>query len=379
MAVRVTAMILKTQRIFSWSNPLINILCVIYLILASCSSGDKKEEISVKWENGKAVAILIPKSMTGESPAAILVSLRVHLPGNESPAILGHYEMLDDNYVSFVPVIPLTQGMKYEITFDGRLLGNVEITTPKTQDVPTVLAVYPSQDTLPVNLLKLHIHFSKRMQEGVALDHILLVKEERDTLRNVFLDMKNELWDSESHMLTQWLDPGRIKRDLQQNKEMGPQLEEGTKYKLVILHGWPGANGMALQKDFTQEFFTGKPDYTSPDINKWIIDLPPKPKDLDPLVIHLDESLDVILLENTIRITDSSNNIVAGKTATYKDGTLFHFMPDAAWVPGKYTLGVEGRLEDMAGNNMNRPFDNDLQSRANKEEKKIFTRSFTIK
>ena len=40
-----------------------------------------------------------------------------------------------------------------------------------------------------------------------------------------FLDLQPELWNAEGTVLTLWLDPGRIKRDLIPNKELGIPLK----------------------------------------------------------------------------------------------------------------------------------------------------------
>jgi hypothetical protein len=36
------------------------------------------------------------------------------------------------------------------------------------------------------------------------------------------------------------------------------------------------------------------------------------------------------------------------------------FLPDAAWRPGTYALVVETVIEDLAGNNVGKPFDVDI-------------------
>ena len=88
------------------------------------------------------------------------------------------------------------------------------------------MAIYPTQDTVPENLLKIYLQFSKPMREGQALRHIELLKNNRDTLPGVFLDLQPELWNVDRTTLTVWLDPGRIKRDLQPNGPIGKRRKE---------------------------------------------------------------------------------------------------------------------------------------------------------
>ena len=69
------------------------------------------------------------------------------------------------------------------------------------------------------------------MQEGQALENITVIKNGKDTIPSIFLDLQPELWNKERTILTLWLDPGRIKRDLQPNKKLGLPLELGALIK----------------------------------------------------------------------------------------------------------------------------------------------------
>ena len=129
--------------------------------------------------------------------------------------------------VIFKPMIAFTRGLKYKVYVRNELIDEIADTDLLIQSTaPEVVAVYPALDTLPENLLKFYIRFSKPMQEGDELQHIHLIKDGRDTMSSVFLDL--ELWNNERTMLTLWLDPGRIKRELQPNKLLGPPLNKGS-------------------------------------------------------------------------------------------------------------------------------------------------------
>src|SRR6185369_12507486 len=143
-------------------------------------------------------------------------------------------------------------------------------------------------------------------------------------------------------MLTLWLDPGRIKRDLQPNKLMGPPLQAGMHYHLII-KDWQDTEGGILAKPFQKDFFTGTRDSISPDIDRWIFTFPRK-ESLEPLQINTGESLDFVLLNNTIRILDRMGNMIPGKISLQKEETGLLFTPAVAWKPGTYKLEVETRL-----------------------------------
>ena len=104
-------------------------------------------------------------------------------------------------------------------------LFDTEVVLYQSAFAPLVAAIRVSRPDLPLLLSTVTptgqatAHFSQPMQEGVSAEHICLVKGEKDTLKNVFLDLQPELWNHDRTMLTLWLDPGRIKRDLQPNRQ----------------------------------------------------------------------------------------------------------------------------------------------------------------
>ena len=178
-------------------------------------------------------------------------------------------------------------------------------------------------------------------------------------------------------MLTIWLDPGRIKRDLQPNKLLGPPLKMGTHYQLVIDKEWQDAQGVLLKQNFTRNFFTGPHDSLSPDEQRWTIAVPAT-KTREYLMISFHESLDHLLAENTISVADANGNEVKGKIKVNDDGSIVYFSPEAEWKPGIYVLQIESRLEDLAGNNMDRLFDTDLTQKQ-QPEKKTHKRQFEFR
>ena len=85
-----------------------------------------------------------------------------------------------------------------------------------------------------------------------------------------------------------------------------------------------------------------------------------------------------MLLKNAIRIVDNAGNVVNGVIEIEAKETILHFTPSAAWSAGDYTLEIESRLEDLAGNNLNRLFDKDLTKKTNKTQKEVYKRVFNI-
>jgi len=177
--------------------------------------------------------------------------------------------------------------------------------------------------------------------------------------------------------LTLWLDPGRIKRDLQPNQQLGPPLSKGSDYQLVIDNDWQDKEGMLLQKTFPVNFFVNTRDSISPDEKTWVIKAPGAGTK-EQLQLDFHESLDHVLAENTISLKDKNGNVVKGKLRVNEPATIAYFFPDLTWEPGKYELHIESRLEDLAGNNLNRLFDTDLAQK-DKNSKGIHKRVFEIR
>jgi hypothetical protein len=212
------------------------------------------------------------------------------------------------------------------------------------------------------------------MQEGHALEYVSLVEGD-DTLRGVFLDLKPELWNLDGTLLTLWLDPGRIKRHLQPNQKFGAPLQKGKSYKLVVSKAWKGRNGKPLENNFEKHFVTTLRDSLSPDLEKWKLDLP-TPGSRQPLRVDFHEALDYWLLQETIEIRDQHGNLFAGNFKMEGDYSFFTFEPDAPWKRETYTLECESRLEDLAGNNLNRPFDRDITLQPGQDTVAVHVRKF---
>ena len=354
------------------------ITAILVIFLSGCAQTEEKQPITITWQENKAVAIVVPRDLLKNAPVDsiehwLLVSLKKN---NNSVSILGSYTSSEKTIV-FRPMIPFTRGLIYEVNFNKQLLSEVQIPLPDPAQAPSVLSIYPTRDTLPQNLLKFYIEFSKPMVAGEALRHITIIKNGHDTMPGVFLDLQPELWNNDGTILTLWLDPGRIKRDLQPNKEMGPPLEAASQYQLIIKDDWKDADGSSLKEDFNKNFFTGQRDDQSPDPLQWNF-TQPKKDSKEPLVVDFHGSLDYVLLKNAIGITDKNGQAVAGVIQINRNETGISFIPSQPWQHGDYFFEAESRLEDNAGNNLNRLFDNDLLHEQPHFQKEIYRRPFHI-
>ena len=343
------------------------------MVAGGCSQ--KVDAINIVWNKTQAAGLSIPRSLLKNEQEDVVSHLQVKLQNN-STAMLGEYSVTDDK-VLFKPLIPLSHGTTYQVSFNGNTVGVIKVPLPESAQPTSLLKVYPTKDTVPENLLKLYIEFSAPMQEGEALCHITLLNKNGDTVPNVFLDLQPELWNKERTVLTVWLDPGRIKRDLIPNRSMGNPLIKGHQYTLSISASWKDAQGLPLHQPYTKKLVVGDRDSISPRPERWKLKVPGAATK-QPLVVSTEEALDYFLLQETLSIIDSRGSTVDGNITINNNETTLQFAPADPWQPGHYTLSIASHLEDLAGNNLNRPFDRDLRSRAPAVTKETYLREFLI-
>lgn len=332
-------------------------------------SGCKQKEtgtVSIVWSGSKATGIMIPhalleaggKENTGSS-------LQIYLQQSGVP-MLGDYQPVREG-ILFKPLIALTPGKQYGVFFKKKLIGRLQIPLPAATDAPALVAVYPSADTLPENLLKIYLLFSSPMREGEALRHIHVLNEQADTLSGIFLDLQPELWNPERTTLTLWLDPGRIKRGLIPNQRLGTPLKSGMHYTLVVEKDWKDVRGLALQSVSSKRFFVRQRDDTSPQPAQWQMALP-QANTSQPLRIAFQEPLDPFLVPETVQIADERGTGVEGSVTLLNKEQELAFYPAKPWQPGRYRLRVLTYLEDLAGNNLNKVFDRDITRQQKKDD-----------
>ncbi len=280
-------------------------------------------------------------------------------------SIVGNYFQKLDTLV-FEPYFPFRYGLVYSVFIEDELRFQFRIPYPEEIVAPELKAIFPSTDTLPANLLKFYFHFSQPMSEGFAYRSVRIVTEEGDTLVDPIVQLQPELWDNSRQRLTLWLDPGQIKRGLQSNTDNGTPLQPGKFHFLYVDAAWKSTFGLSLQKTVSKTFFVEPADRLQPDIAEWDI-VPPRSRTRRPLLIRFNEPLDHALLQNTITVLDDEDVEIAGLIQVSNREKEWQFIPKETWKRGYYKIRVNTRLEDLAGNNLNRLFDTDLEAVAEQD------------
>jgi hypothetical protein len=308
-------------------------------------------------------------------------------------AIDGVYDV-HTTAVSFTPRFPFSKKAEYTATFhtNALTLNYNEIYLPKSdahsmtltffgaveqQPDPAVLAVFPSADVLPENQLKFHIQFNSSMATGEIYNRVKLINSKGKIVEKAFLLLDQELWDNEMTVATILLDPGRIKRGLRPNMEMGTALKRNEKYTLQIDGGWRDVNGNLTKQGFQKVFTCSEPDRSMPDHESWDVLSPVS--SVSPLLIELREAMDFVILPESFIVLDGLGHKVSGKFELRQNESTVAFTPDVEWKDGDYTLYINPLLEDLAGNNLNRLFDEDISERTSREERTVVSRPFSVR
>lgn len=341
-----------------------NTLVFFYVvpILLGCTSVEKHIAPVVEYDSNKAVRVILELD-------GVPQDLRVYHLKNKDVPILGDFSS-KNGQISFTPVLPFSEGLTYGISHNGKQIGRFKIEHITTKKKPQLVAFHPNNDTVPLNILKMYLEFSEPMEHvGNALDHVTVFDETENTQVFPFLRLEGELWNENQTMLTLWFDPGRIKTDLIPNKEKGLPLRQNHNYKITVDKNWKSATGTPLGRSYSKTVHVVGRDTKRPNPANWAIKVPKK-KTRNALIINFAETLDPILVMESIKLVRDDMPVLGTLKPSNEENTI-SFEPSHFWEVGEYHILIHPILEDLAGNNLNNLFDSDL--RVSKPDKEIIT------
>ena len=268
--------------------------------------------------------------------------------------IVGEFDVTGDT-LRFRPAFPLIPGEEYSARFDPNLLPGLqqnraqplvsEYSVPKTTATkPRVVNIFPSGNIVPANHLKFYILFSEPMQRDGIFEYFRLI--DLATNKAVPRPFRHvELWSKDNKRLTLWFHPGRQKRGVNLNVEVGPVLAADGKYRLEISEDWKSESGIELGETVTKEIRAGKPDHRQPEPKTWFLSNP-RGGSKDFLTCDFHEPLDWALLHSELSVQDSAGNRIPGRVELGYGELSWVFHPQQAWKAGKYRVAVGHLLED---------------------------------
>ena len=371
--------------IAKWAAAVVTLIAsaTISMELRAATSGSPPSKFPVRWVvdpakpnrvavvvSGLTHAMLADLEKPGRTAAqwGKILSVGVAGGGVVNP-MLGSYAVAEGT-LRFEPQFPLDRGVRYSAQFQPLGLGGhrlsetiapVGFQLPAVSHPPATVVrqVYPSADVLPENLLKFYLHFSAPMRGGDIYRHIHLRNEAGKDIELPFLELGEELWNPAMTRLTLFIDPGRIKREVKPLEEVGPALEAGRRYTLVIDRAWADANGQPLKETFRKTFKVGPPDRDPPDPKLWNLK-PPQRGSSKPLVLSFPKPMDHALAQRMIRVVVPPGELVAGEAVLEDQERRWRFTPAQPWKAGPHVILVQTTIEDLAGNNIGKAFEVDL-------------------
>jgi len=368
--------------------PVSPVVVTEHVIANSSRIAASQDQVSIRWTSDPANPYKVVVEVYGLSADAIerlrrskpslarwqrLLSVYVGQEGPRSasdlPPMAGVYRV-ESNALRFEPQFPMEPGLAYHaVVRPDQLPGGsgaaAAVTSvyqsPRRDATPATMVrhIYPSADTLPENLLKFYVHFTAPMSRGNIYDHIRLRDESGKDVELPFLEINEELWDATTTRLTLIIDPGRIKRGVRPLEEIGPALEAGKSYTLTIGREWHDGAGNPLKEGFQKSFKVAPPDREPPDPALWKIEAP-QGGSRDPLAVVFPEPMDHALAQRLIRVAVDQGEMAPGKVSLEDQERRWTFTPDNVWRRGRYQLIIHTTVEDLAGNNIGKPFEVDL-------------------
>jgi hypothetical protein len=303
--------------------------------------------------------------------------LRVAVAGDadasaDRPAVLGTYS-ISDGAIRFEPRFPFDPGRRYLAIFDParlpppgrgptapwpsrRIEASISLPAPEKHATTRIVEVYPTAREVPENQLRLYIYFSAPMGLEGGLDHIRLLDETGRATEDPFLPLNVDLWNADRTRYTVLFDPGRVKRGVLPNEQMGRSLTNGRTYTLVVDESWRDAEGQPLAAPFRREFRVGPSDEHPIEPTTWRLDAP-SAGTRDPLIVSFPKPLDYGLLQRALSVWTARGDRLEGDMRIEAFETQWIFTPRAPWRAAEYRLIASSTLEDVAGNRIGRSFE----------------------
>ena len=265
------------------------------LLAAACTGSNPPAEPVIRLvenpENGKPAFVAVEgvdrRSMAAArrlTPASdewkrIFDVRIVNADGGPSPTPVAGTYSVAGSVLQFTPLFPFDPGRRYEARYnpsglesggDAKTIRAIVMRPAGPTPAATyVTHVFPSASVVPENQLRMYIHFSAPMGRRGGLDHVKLLDEKGDEVVDPFLPLDAEFWNADRTRYTLFFDPGRQKRGILPNRQMGPSLVAGRSYTLVVDREWIDGQRQPAAGDLHSEVpcgRTGSPAARLPDV-----------------------------------------------------------------------------------------------------------------
>lgn len=313
------------------------------------------------WSSAELSALRRTPAATG---AAELPGVSLRVAGADT-SVAATY-IVTDTGLEIRPAFPLERAREYEVIIDtarmpeprpdGRLALPVHTPPAPSSEPVRVSAIFPSADVWPENTLRFYLHFSGPMSGTSTVGRVRLVDERGEVIPDVLLDVDVDLWNTDYTRRTVFFDPGRVKRDIRPNRELGRGLVAGRRYAIVVDEAWTDAGGRPLAAEFRHTFTAGHAVERGIELEDWSVTAPAAGS-TSPLVVAFPWALDEGLLHRAVGVTTTSGDAVDGTITMADHERRWMFTPAVPWSTQTYHLVVLSVLEDPSGNTVGEAFE----------------------
>ncbi len=315
-------------------------------------------EVQLRLESSTLAKLPVGEIAADDAKAFLRVVLLHPKTGQPGPDLFGTFRKTEKG-LSFRPRFSLEPGLKFRASAGEREA--VDFVAPAkefTSAPPRVTGVYPTGKILPANVLRFYIYFSAPIQGGSdVFKQIQILGPDGQIVEDPWL--VEEIWDEASQCLIIYIHPGRIKWGVSLRETLGPVFLPDRDYQLVIRKELKDVDGRSMAKDHVVTFRTSAEDRKAIPFSKWKVNAPVAGS-TQPVEIEATQALDHRSVRRWIKLRDAKGLEIEGSAMEAHAERKIRFTPKQPWQPGAYTVEIDRRFEDVAGNLPTRPFDADL-------------------
>ncbi len=256
------------------------------------------------------------------------------------------------------PKINLAFGTKYKVVVNG--LGkpySKVFTTPEVIKVDRELTmefVFPLaiKDTVPANNMLYYISFNTPMQQDqLAYQHIELIDDKGKVIDRPWRE--RTFWMDEGKMMTVMVHPAKLKRGIMER--VGVAIEENRSYTIRIGDGIRDIYNRTVNGNREVKLHAITRDTLMPKLLD--VNATPVARSFSDIKIRFSEMMDYGSVLSYVRIKGEDDKLVPVKVSYVDKSKEWILRPEKEWKPGVYRLEFVNALMDVAGNQLNRPFE----------------------
>ncbi len=288
-------------------------------------------------------------------------ALRCYLVDNNKvskQAVLGKYRWSSDSLI-FESLVEPSHNTHFECRLKvEKMVTTKRFITPakeKTYDPPEVVQVYPTVESIPLNILFFYVQFNQPMNpDFFDYDQLKLIESDGKVKQQVWRHEVN--WNFDHTVAAILIHPGRVKRGIDYMENYSEVFVEGEEVTLHVGKAFKSESNILIDDSFSKNYSISSRDSVIP-IVQFDQKLLPKSGSNSPLTISFSETMCYGSVLEGFRVLDKNGNSITGTIISDKGETSWRFIPDKVWEKDTYILEFNDYPADLCQNTIYRPFE----------------------